>query len=210
MIEPKRGCGHRVLDGLYIVGSRYSIPCDRLPFKLEYCPVCGSGIKFTRGYQMVNWEKFAGEHKKCKCKSKYCPVCHPEKDVKHAVMWVGEKYYSIDSFNAEAVKQGVCKRIASVPRDITIGKTWIFLAHKKAVVVGMGNKKKGDPRIIYEYAPGVFHAFRPIRIEKIITRWQARDKQYVEKLRKLGITILVAKKYNRKTHEVYETALLEK
>jgi len=36
------------LSGL--VGNYISIPCDRLPFPLDVCPVCGHGIKLGRGW----------------------------------------------------------------------------------------------------------------------------------------------------------------
>jgi len=198
MIEQERGCGFRKAGGLYIRGTGLAVPCDRLPYVLEYCPVCGSGIKFQRGYQMIHWYKYAGIHEKCKCDD-HCPICHPKDTYRYhvdfstdedrpelyAIMWVGDKYYSPGDFIDEAHKQGICKRISAVPKDIVFGETWILLAHKKA-----GEKKNDDGEI--EPCEAIFYAFRPTHVEKILTKKQARDKKLIKKLRKQNIKILIA------------------
>jgi len=215
MIEQARGCGYRSVGGLYIRGTGIAVGCDRIPYLLECCPVCGSGIKFIRGYQMIDWFKFAGIHEPCKDKHK-CPICMPEEAVKHAIMWVGDKYYSPSSFIEESQKQGICKRIASVPKDVKIGETWILLAHKKAGAQMVpdddktnGNETLTDPPMKEIQVPAVFYAFRPTHVELIITKWQARKKKFIEDLRKRGITLVVATKVDRKTGNVLETEILE-
>lgn len=213
MLEQKRGCGHRVIGGLYIVGSGLAVPCDRLPYNLEICPVCGSGIKFIRGIQMIEWYRYAGIHTEgCVCKQT-CPVCNPQEDTKYALMWVGAKYYTPESFMAEARNQGVCKRIATVPRDIKIGGTWILLLHKKA-----GVRMEKDESIQQNMddilkpvpCPAVFYAFKPTRFEQIITKKQARNKKFVERLRKRGITPIVATKVNKEREVMESEELMEK
>jgi len=189
MIEKQRGCGFRKEGGLYIRGSGLSVSCDRLPYILKYCPVCGSGIKFSRGYQMIDWGKYAGVHEECMDKFK-CPVCKPEEDSKYAIMWVGDKYYNPDGFIEEATKQGVCKRISAVPRDIVFGETWILLAHKKA---GLIINDEND----FEPAPAIFYAFRPTHVEKILSKKQARDEKLIERLRKQKVKILIAIKVDK-------------
>jgi len=52
--ESKRGCGYRKVGGLYLVGDGIFVPCDRLPYLLETCPVCGHGIHFTRSMTEIN------------------------------------------------------------------------------------------------------------------------------------------------------------
>ena len=198
MIELQRGCGFRKAGGLYIRGTGLAVPCDRLPYVLDYCHICGSGIKFQRGYQMINWFKYAGIHENCKCNT-LCPICHPketeryhvdfdkdeDRPVKHAIMWVGDKYYTPGSFIDEAHKQGICKRISAVPRDIVFDETWILLAHKKA-----GEKLNEEGEM--EPCEAVFYAFRPTHVEKILTKKQARNKDLINKLRKQNIKILIA------------------
>lgn len=231
MIESERGCGYRSVGGLYLRGIGIAVGCDRLPFILDYCPVCGAGIQFSRGYQMIDWFKYAGYHQhkiiaeteesknplstNCDC-DQYCPICYPKTLIKHAIMWVGDKYYSPSSFIAEAEKQGISKKIATVPRDIKIGETWILLAHKKAGSKMVPDEKKTngnntiiDPPMKEIKIPAVFYAFRPTHIEKIITKKQARNKKLVKDLRDRGITPVVAKKVDRKTGHVLETEVLE-
>lgn len=48
------------------------------------------------------------------------------------LMWVGGKFYSIETFLAEAKALGISKRVAHYPDDLTVGKTRIFLAHDVA------------------------------------------------------------------------------
>lgn len=214
MLEQKRGCGHRVLGGLYIVGSGLTVTCDRLPYNLELCPVCFSGLKFTRGVQMIDWNRYAGIHtEKCTCKQ-ICPVCNPKEDTKYAIMWVGAKYYTPESFIAEARNQGVCKRIATVPRHIKIGETWILLAHKKAgfqMEQDEDSQQKLDGDVLMKPVPcpAVFYGFKPTRFEQMISKRQSRNKKFVEKLKKRGITPIVATKVN-KEGEVMESEELKR
>jgi len=51
------------------------------------------------------------------------------------LMWVGGRFYSIETFIAEAKKLGISKRVAHYPDDVTVGKTRIFLAHDVAKFV---------------------------------------------------------------------------
>jgi len=197
MIESERGCGYRK-EGMYLIGTGMAVPCDRLPYKLEICPTCGAGIKFTRGYQIIDWLKFAGVHKTgvlksgCKCKE-WCPMCHPKEEQSTAIMWTGEKYYTMNSFIAEAMKMGVCKRIAGFPKEIKLGETWIFLAFKKAITVTpptINDKGKVIKKGVYE--AGIFYAFRPQRIEQIVSMTSAKKVKKMKKLQERGITVLVA------------------
>jgi len=192
--ERKRGCGYRVVGGLYLIGGVLSRPCDRLPYELGICPTCGAGVHFSRGFQWLDWRKFAGEHKQqssllakilrtqnCICPD-HCALCHPGEDAgKYGLFWVGKKHYPTpDDFIREAGKIGVSKRIAHVPKELVLGKTWVLLAHPEAVPV-LGEKKG---------KPGIFQAFIPQRIEKIITRDQATEEE-LKKLDKQGITPVI-------------------
>lgn len=49
-IEAKRGCGFRKVGGTYLVSEGEGMPCDRLPIKLDVCPVCSHGFKRSRGW----------------------------------------------------------------------------------------------------------------------------------------------------------------
>jgi len=176
-IESKRGCGYRKVNGIYLVGGKLSAPCDRLPFKLEICPCCGAGIKFSRGFTWIEPAKlFGGNHAKeeCTCVGR-CPVCMPEDlfeprsmngfetaetyppEYNAGLLWIGEKFYSPESFNEEASEMGISRRINTIPHDFELGKTWIFFAHKKAI-------KNDDDT----FTPAIISAFRPNKIEKIV------------------------------------------
>lgn len=118
--EQRRGCGYRRVGGLYLVGGYVFNPCDRLPLAIGHCPVCGSGLHFTRSMTEINPQRLWGEHTEkveiftkepdksmvggsmtvnkiiCTC-PQTCNVCYPP-DAIAFVMMVGEKYYSPQSF----------------------------------------------------------------------------------------------------------------
>lgn len=182
-VEPKRGCGYRKIGGLYMVGGQIMEPCDRLPFELTVCPCCGEGIKASRGYTWIDpLLLFEKDHdfSICLCRRptalSLCPVCEPFtvfEDPKHissckaGLIWIGEQHYATPAdFNREAQQMGVSRRINSIPNDFQIGKTWIFFAHRKAI--DNGNGTPFDDPDQPPHKPGIFSAFRPSKIERIV------------------------------------------
>jgi len=198
-MEPKRGCGYRKVGALYLVGTGLAESCDRMPYNLTVCPVCGAGIKFSRGFSWVSRKLFGTD---CQgdspCHYSDCPLCIVEgRDDKLGLMWVGKKFYSPSSFIEEAMRLGVSKRIAAVPKDLKLGKTWVLLAHPEA-----GRKpreeKTGSLFKEWEPCPAIFYAFKPQRIEKLIRKSDATAEE-IEKLEKRGITpVVVSDEYDPK------------
>lgn len=228
MKEVERGCGFRQVGGLYLEGSGLAVPCDRLPFNIELCPVCSQGIKFSRGFTWVHWHEYAEHHIPCKCK-KSCPVCHPIdeepvfdengvqtgfKPVMHGLMWVGHKFYSPESFIREAVTLGVCKRIANIPKQLVVGKTWVLLAHRKSgrkLVDADGSDSNSNGSLDGKRevsCSAVFYGFIPQRVTKIVTEFEALDKELMANLKKRGITVLVDVDSDSKGN-VYKTVQLK-
>lgn len=152
--EAKRGCGYRKVGGLYLVGEFTGVPCDRLPYPLDVCPVCGAGIKVGRGFTEINPLRLFGPHDQqvpvfqgepgleghvtkviCTDKFRPCFLCDPTDEPAY-IMRVGEKYYPMPKdFLDEGIAQGFSKRIAQIPREFEVGKTIIYLAHINACVV---------------------------------------------------------------------------
>jgi hypothetical protein len=202
-LEPRRGCGYRRIGKLYLIGEGIPVGCHRLPLLLEVCPTCGQGIKFSRGWTWIKPMELFG---KCsqppvpdyedrrdadvnlpQCHPN-CPVCFPP-DEATGLMWVGEKFYSPESFILEARQLGVSKVIPSIPKGFQVGKTWIYLAHKKA-----GEKMVEDPGTLSGYrfdkAPAVFYAFRPTRIEMLVKLSDATEEK-IKELEERGITPVI-------------------
>lgn len=203
-VEAKRGCGFRKVGGLYLVGSGPGISCHRLPLNIHVCPVCSSGIKYSRGFTWFDANKFFG---KCElpgvpmsrnpkdCHRIKCAVCFPPKG-KQGLMWIGKKFYTPNEFTKESQLLGVSKRIATIPRNFVLGETWIYLAHLEAGTLHLTAEEKAELSKTEMFAetkkvPGVFYCFKPQRIEKIITKSQSKDKKEMEKLEKQGITPVV-------------------
>ena len=215
MPEKKRGCGYRKVGAMYLVGSGIAVGCDRLPYELTTCPVCGAGVKQSRGFTWLDWFEFAGKHEDCK--DKYlCPLCNPKEGDTFGLMWVGKRHYTPESFVEEAIKMGVSKRIAQIPNKLELGKTRILVAHPDAVTnicprynnpVSWYNNPPEPWNISCDTcrweecevrskptAPGIFYSFIAQRVEKLITKEQSEDKETIEKLKKRGITPVVYEK----------------
>lgn len=203
--EAKRGCGFRQVGGLYLVCDGVGQPCDRLPFGLEVCPCCGQGIKPARGWTWIDpISLFEGDHDKnteCKCPAA-CPVCYPAEHfsimqgevfsrVAAGLLWIGEKFYpSPSDFVAEGAAQGISRRISALPRGFQVGETWVFLAHRKCVPAKLESALDAkDP-----WAPGIFLAVRPPRVERIVK--ESEYQHYTETIRRVWKEAASGSKYS--------------
>lgn len=199
-MEQERGCGWRKVGAMYLVGvdgmGRY---CDRLPYPLEVCPVCGHGIKVGRGMAKINPLKLFGKHEElvgtipdketgqdkpvttdiCKDKIRPCWLCDPTEETAY-LMNVGERFYpSPEAFVKEGIAMGFSKRIAQIPKEFKIGETIVYLSHPKACVIPEDrvipdiedNPKDHFPLLKEKYIKGIFTAFKPKAIERIY--WQS-------------------------------------
>lgn len=208
-IEAKRGCGYRKVGGIYLVAGGLGVPCDRLPFPLTVCPTCSAGIKQARGWTWVDLAALTGGlHEPC---SDYpgCIMCAGRDDAHRAgLLWIGERFYKTPAdFAHEAALLGVSRRISTVPKELKIGETWVLLAHPKAVPaaaqVNAGLPLEADEAIVSTAprpTPGIFRAFRPERIEVLVTESQSKDEDYMAKLAKRGLTPVVVPD-NDKDHQ---------
>lgn len=171
--EHARGCGYRKKGGMYMVSGGLVKACERLPIYLHVCPVCGGGIKFSRAWTWINPAKLIGLE--CAFETKDCRPCAIKlSGEKAGLIWVGEKFYSTTrDFTQEAIRQGICRRIQTIPHDFKLGETWIYLAHKKAV--------EGKE-------PGIFGLYKPERIEYVVKGDETEEE--LAKLEKRKITLV--------------------
>jgi hypothetical protein len=179
--EPKRGCGWRSSGadgvGIYLMGELLNPGvCELLPWALDTCPCCGGGVKFARAWTSITPASLFVRNGHLPCIGRLtgpinketerhfkhnhfcCPVCNPPKGI-HGLVWAGHTHYTAASFAAEALERGVSKRLPSIPRDLEIGKTVVYVAHVKAC----GNFLTGE-----EMTPGVFMTFRPTHIDLVV------------------------------------------
>jgi len=213
-VEAIRGCGFRHVGGLYLCGEYSSAPCDRLPLPLTTCPVCGGGIKVSRGFTQINpcrlWAPHDYSHRDensgifiqhCNDRIRPCHVCDPKDEIAY-IMGVGEKYYKTpDDFLREARQLGISKRIPFIPKELKLGETIVYLAHPRACEVKVPavmqqamaiveETQTMKPRLLetekVEKALGIFCAFIPQRVEKLMWESDATPEE-LEKLKKRGI-----------------------
>lgn len=198
VIDPIRGCGKRKAGGLYLVaGEKYS-SCCALPVPLTVCPCCGQGIKFFRGFGWIEPGKLF-EGVTCS-KSEvlnemimerthtaiFQPRCIVENlPDKMGLMWVGEQFYTPTEFINEGVAHGISKRIATIPNGFEVGKTWLALAHRKAIYKGVELSVYGNEK---RYAAGVFMFFKPSRIEYVMQGNETTE--FLQRLEKRGVTLV--------------------
>lgn len=185
-IEAKRGCGYRKVGGLYLVCDPGGQPCERLPIPLDVCPCCGGGIKQTRGWTWIDPILFT--HHPCagKCDT-HCPLADISRlGDRVGLLWVGSGFYPTpDHFETEAANLGISKRIAAVPRGFKVGETWIMLAHPTAATT------QDEELKIQKKCPGIFRAFKPQRLEQLITETQSKDEVLMHRLEKQNITPVI-------------------
>lgn len=190
-LEPRRGCGYRRLNKLYLVGEGLAMGCHRLPMNIpEVCPVCNSGIKFSRGWTWINPKELFGEceekDKDYQCHRIDCKICFPPELI--GLMFVGLEY-TPQSFILEAEQLGVSKAIGTIPKGLELGKTWVYLAHKKGSKKTIEDEKTstGKKEIV---CPAIFYAFRPKRVEMLIKKSDVTEEK-LEKLKKRNITHVI-------------------
>jgi hypothetical protein len=202
VIEPKRGCGYRVPGGLYLRTDGIGRICGALPIELVVCPTCKQGIKPARGWTWINIAALV-DAKGCTFQSwevaNGCGDC-PIADAKiqtAGLLWIGEKFYKTPvEFAKESARMGISRRITMVPRGFTLRETWVALAHRKAIPVWIEPDKKE-----LDYKPGIFHIFKPSRIEYVVKDNDPEEK--LEKLEKRGFTLI---KVEREQQELEVTA----
>lgn len=163
-----------------------------------------------------NCESF-DDHRALHCTT--CPTCTPKLLGDHVgLIWIGEKFYPTPAdFMREGIEQGISRRVSKVPRNFKLGESWVILGHPKAVPTecvhsvdgpsvkgckheielgSTGFSENGEPGYDLTKAahitdtPGIFTAFKPIRIEKLITKSQATP-ETLEELAKKHITPVV-------------------
>lgn len=205
--EGPRGCGYRKKGGRYLISAGVSVPCPALPLEVSRCPCCDSGIKPSRSWAWFSPKLFfkfpcpAG----CKIYQEH-GRCEPFKQDRAGILWIGGSFYKTpEDWTREAEEMGVSRRISQIPKELEIGKTWVFVGHRKAVakVCGCVDKKHSTPDLDCEECggsgtirvPGVFHAFKPTRIEVVVD--EDIEQKEVDKLVKRGLTPVVVNRVDK-------------
>lgn len=186
-VEAKRGCGFRKVGGVYLVSSGLGDSCHKLPVPLDVCPCCHGGIKPSRGFTWVGpaivGPGCATVHFHCVAQRRhcpYCPICTPALlGDKVGLLWIGGSFYPTPAhFTEEARTQGVSRRIPAVPRGFEVGKHFVLVAHREAIVSPDGKKMAA-----------IFHAFKPERIELIMRQSEATPEKIAEEAAR-GVTVV--------------------
>lgn len=193
MQRVERGCGNRKTGGNYIVGDGLAAPCYRLPLSIPTCPTCGETIEFFRGIKKINPLKLFGECTVSShpCHQFGCFVCDPPQ--KAWIMWVGEQFYSMESFMEEASRMGISKRIHSFPDDIEIGDR-VYLAYKKCIPTVLPPEermKRRNKNIVSVMEPGIFYAFTVTDLQKVMDHRKATKPEEIAKVITNGVTPVV-------------------
>lgn len=182
--EKPRGCGYRKPGGMYLRTDGIGSACLKLNIPLTVCPCCGGGVKQARGWTWVNTKLFESPRcpKGCEVDWK-CTCPFGQRDLRMGLMWVGaSKFYPTpEAFAEEAAAYGVSKRLHQIPKDFRVGQTWVALAHPKACP---GVDEKGSAAEM----PGIFHAFRPSRIEYVVKGTETEDE--LKALEKRGLSLV--------------------
>lgn len=173
VIDSKRGCGWRKAGGLYLRCDLPGFPCGKLPIPLDVCPCCHAGIKPSRGWTWFDPRPFV-EARKCDlpaCNMSCVPSDRKLTPERAGLLWIGEKFYHKPSdWLEEAARLGVSRRISAVPKDFKVGETWVFAAHRLCIALPAEEGK--EPK----FQAGIFHVFRPTRIEYVTSGKESQKK----------------------------------
>lgn len=176
--DEQRGCGWRKPGGLYLFCDGPAFLCGRLPVPLTRCPWCDQGIKPTRGFTWINFAGLLDQALPCQ-NGATCADCM-RSITRAGLLWIGGVFYERPvHFLAEAERLGISRRIAQVPKGFEPDKTWIALAHRKAIY----NPTPGAENCCY--APGIFALFKPSAIQ-YVTRGDESEEE-LERLMARGI-----------------------
>jgi hypothetical protein len=178
---------------MYMVSGGLAQPCGRFPIPLTVCPTCSAGVKQTRTWVWVNpLELLKDQHCKIETQCHMCPMGNlAQFGTRAGLLWIGTQFYPTpESFQIEAGKMGVSRRINTVPKDFELGKTWVLMAHPKAILGPIEvNEESGEPE--QRYVKGIVFAFKPDRIEKMVTEAELANQDEMMKLEVRGITPVV-------------------
>lgn len=213
-METERGCGWRQIGGIYLVDDGGSVQCDGLPVELKTCPCCEFKVKQSRSMQAVHAGYLGGLMRGHDCHEDFdgCPLCYfscyyhaqkllPVKEQKKLgvptefyLMFVSKEFYTPESFVAEAVKQGISKRISpnSLPKNFRVGHDWVFLAHKEVPFRGDLSREECDMGMLQaepEFKRAIFYAFKPKRLELLL--WKGTDAQTIADYEQAGYAVVL-------------------
>lgn len=180
-VESKRGCGYRSPGaggvGIYLVGPPGGEECERLPYPVTVCPVCGEGMRFSRAPRWVQPSELFALNIGPICDPRIkehdhnrCVLCTPGLLEDALLVWIGKGHYATAAdFMLEADMMGISRKLASIPRGFEIGKDFIFFAHQNAIpddvkFTIVDQKKVTD----YGWSPGIFYVWRPAKVELVI------------------------------------------
>lgn len=189
LFEGARGCGYRKPGGLYLVTDGQAKDCGLFPIPLHTCPTCSAGIKPARGWTWVDVAGLmanmpedcitdeSGSFGQCA----RCPLSFGRRfgftQGKAGLLWIGEAFYkTTQDWLREAVELGISRRIHAIPREFVLGKTWVLVAHRKAIPNGE------------QAQPGIIAYFKPERIEYVVTGKETEEE--LDSLEKRGLTLV--------------------
>lgn len=183
--DERRGCGYRKPGGLYLVSAGIPTACDLLPIPLSVCPTCHGGIKAARGWTTIDIYPLLKSVKPCS-QGTACPLASIEPGDKSGLLWIGEVFYPTpDDWLRESNRLGVSRRISQIPKDLEVGKTWVFVAHRSVPYAKL-TMVEGEMKAVD--GPAIFHAFRPTAVEYVVKGNESDDE--LEALAKRGITLV--------------------
>lgn len=116
------------------------------------------------------------------------------------LIWVGEKFYkSGTDFIRESRSMGISRFIQHIPKGFELGKTWVLLAHRKAIEIA----PVFSPHPVWQ--AGIFSMFKPTRIEIIVTGKEPDS--VIEDYVKRGLTPVLIQRLDEKKSDLQQPGL---
>lgn len=138
------------------------------PNRVECLACDGEGVQYESVLdRMAAWYDLEGFNE-----GKECKHCQGTGDASNKVglLWVGKEFYpESQGFIDEALALGVSKRLATVPRNLVLGKTWVMLAGKHLLPCPQCTDDFCEVCEGKRTVSAVFYAFKAQRLEMIVT-----------------------------------------
>jgi hypothetical protein len=180
--DSRRGCGWRVPGGMYLVSDGHGQACSLLPHVLHVCPTCGNGLKPGRGFKWIDPDVFLPHHSDPETPNRHqgCPLNDPGLIGEQVLLhWIGGSFYPTpESWVKEGMRLGFSRRVSGVPRGMTIGETWVAVAHRN-VPLALDDETG---------SPAVFLLWQPSRVEYVVKGDE--DEERLEYLESRGLTLV--------------------
>ena len=176
-IKPSRSWTWLDVPQLLLAGSG-------IKTRQEQCSYCRGSGRFLEAGPCLSCDR-GTLTRSTACSHGNCSVCPMGggAEPKTGLLWIGDKFYSPQSFLDESHQMGVSRRLPNVPNDFVAGRTWVLCAHRKGITEPCPDKSPfphpgdcpGCEGTGKHHVPAIFAAFKSETIEYVVKGTETKE-----------------------------------